>query len=670
MRSLIIALVFSSSLIACEDEAIPIPPDSGPDFSLILRDAEKIPDAIPDAPPPEWDAAPIVIDAEIDEGPPIVCTPAGAKDACQLPGLQGPCAYGERTCQITEWSHCRQVINPRMEVCNRIDDDCDGHMNEAPDASQNNTLAQPCYDAPAETLKVGICHGGVALCEDDQDFGWGYHHCEQQRTPLQEVCDGLDNDCDNSTDEEVLNACGKCGHVPDEVCDDIDNDCDNFTDEGLLNACNLCGELPDELCDYIDNDCDGQIDEGLGNCECGNPSYVPQPEVCNGMDEDCDNIIDEGPDGGPLTKLCATNTATGQIDTFERREDGPQYQGNTCRIGLAFCDSHINLNGVFEYGYFECLQEVLPGIERCDDEDNDCDGDVDEGFDQGTVAVMMIVDVSGSMDLDELEQAFTATRNTVERLFNAGAMDVCYLLAVVGNDDMPDPYLFAPAHDCVPGVNDVTGIDMTSAVTELMAGVGNGSINRGGATEYTFDALGKFFTDDLLDRDQDGQPDDEIWDTNDPANLSRSIDLSHIDHRIAVVLGDEPGQGAHWNEPQTAEAMRQSGSMVFIIGPNNGIFPGVRASYSDLIDNGAEYRMGLGNRRAGLRNEQIIIETIEEAIEEAACIQAQEEEEEEMACIDPTWFLGKDAKSVYNYDYTLTTQFFFWRWNEKLGLCL
>ena len=631
----IIMAILSTFVWSCEP--IPLRPPIPLDSSLLLvRDLEPIPDAIVDAPVPEWDAAPVVPDAEIDSGAPVVCTPAGSRDPCQIPNLLGPCAYGERTCLITEWTSCHQTINPRMEVCNHFDDDCDGHINEAPNTSQNNTLAQPCYDAPLETLKVGICHGGSAVCEEDQDFGWGYHHCREQRTPIQELCNSLDDDCDNSIDEGVLNACGECGDTPEEVCDYVDNDCDGPVDDGLLNACNDCGPVPDELCDYIDNDCDGQTDEGLGNCECGNPSYVPQPEICNGIDEDCDNIIDEGPDGGPLTMLCATDRLTGEIQVFERREDGPQYQGNTCRVGLAFCEEAVDAAGQVGLGYFECLQEILPGIERCNDADDDCDGNTDEGFEQGTVAVMMVVDVSGSMDLDELEQAFTATRNTVDRLFNAGAMDVCYLLAIVGNDDMPDPYLFAPAHDCVPGVNDVTNLDMTTAVTELMAGVGNGSVNRGGSTEYTFDALGKFFTDDLLDHDQDGQPDDELWDTNDPANLTRSIDLSHINHRIAIVLGDEPGQGAHWNEPRVAEAMRRSGSMVFIIGPNPNGFHAVRASYSDLIDNGAEYRMGLGNRRAGLRNEQIIIETIEEAIEEAACIQAQEEEEEpEMACIQP-----------------------------------
>jgi hypothetical protein len=652
----IVFLLTLVTVIACEDKPTN-PSEPEPDAAaIVLRDAQPLEDMELDHEVFEWDATPL--DAEVavtDPGPPIVCPTAGIIDSCQIPGLLGPCAYGQKICMVSEWSDCRQVVNPRRELCNRIDDDCDGHFNEAPETSQNNTLSQPCYSGPPDTLKIGICHGGLSLCEEHEDFGWGFYQCREQRPPAEERCNNLDDDCDDAIDEGVLNDCGVCGDVPEEVCDNEDNDCDGLTDEGVLNACSQCGEVPEELCDHEDNDCDGETDEGLGNCECGNPTYVPQPEVCNGLDEDCDDLIDEGPAGGPLTMLCATDVRTREINTFERREDGPQYQGNTCRVGLAFCDSHINLNGVFEYGYFECLQEVLPGVERCDQLDNDCDGDIDEGFDQGTVAVMIIVDVSGSMDLDELEQAFTATRNTVERLFNAGAMDVCYLLAVVGNDDMPDPYLFAPAHDCVPGVNDVTDIDMTSAVTELMAGVGNGSINRGGATEYTFDALGKFFTDDLLDRDQDGHPDNEFWNTNDPANLIRSIDLSHINHRIAVVLGDEPGQGAHWNEPSVAEAMRQSGSMVFILGPNPAGNPDVMASYSDLIDNGAEYRMGLGNRRAGLRNEEVIVETIEDAIEEAACIQAQEEEEEneQAMMINVSRYVYASARYFHAYDYVL-----------------
>ena len=41
-----------------------------------------------------------------------------------------------------------------------------------------------------------------------------------------ELCDGLDNDCDDAIDERVTNACGQCGAPPVEVCDELDNDCD------------------------------------------------------------------------------------------------------------------------------------------------------------------------------------------------------------------------------------------------------------------------------------------------------------------------------------------------------------------------------------------------------------------------------------------------------------
>ena len=669
----IITVALSIFTLSCEDRSAS-PWSSGPDLFLPspVRDASSDPDAIVDAGIPEWDAAvDAEVDAEVDAGPPVVCTPAGATDPCQIVNLQGPCSYGERSCLITEWSSCRQVVNPRMEVCNRMDDDCDGSINEAPGTSQNNTLSQPCYDAPLETLKVGLCVGGTRTCELDQDFGWGYHRCVGQQMPRDEACDLLDNDCDGSTDEGVTNACGqcaplpeevcdsldndcdgltdegllnacfRCGELPDETCDDIDNDCDGQVDEGFLNACGLCGDLPSELCDYIDNDCDGQVDEGLGNCECGNPTYVPQPEVCNGIDEDCDGQIDEGPNGGPLTTLCATDVLTGEINTFDRREDGPQYVGNHCRVGLAFCEERQDDEGEAEWGYFECLQEILPANERCNDIDDDCDGIPDEGFNQGTVAVMVVMDISGSMQADELNEAFTSITNTIQNLFDEGAMDICYLLAVVGNDHQFDPYLSVPAHTCVPGFDAFSNDDMSNAVSILMTNLRNGTINQGGSSENTFDAMGDFFTDDLIDWDQDGTPDDIVWNTNDPNNPVHSIDLSAMNHRIVVVMGDEPGQGDFWDEAEVVDAMRRSQGMAFIIGTPD---QWVRDSYQNLIAAGAEYYSAI-TRRAGARNERTISEAVQTAIDEAACLQEDDEEEEEevpaeeeepeMACIGP-----------------------------------
>jgi hypothetical protein len=248
----------------------------------------------------------------------------------------------------------------------------------------------------------------------------------------------------------------------------------------------------------------------------------------------------------------------------------------------------------------------------------------DENFQQGSVAVMMVVDVSGSMQNDELMAAFNATRNTVADLQAQGVQDVCYMLAVVGNDNMPDPYLQAFADNCVPGVEDppVPPIeDMQSAIVSLQGQLAGNLIDQGGASENTYDAIGNFFTDDLLDWDNDGFPDEVEWNTSRPGlNPVHTTDLSNYEHRIVVILGDERGQGVLFDEHTAAIAMSRSGGMVFIIAP-----PSVTASYSELIDNGA-VRRDLGRGFGRNDNVENITEAIVEAIEEAACINRRAEE--------------------------------------------
>ncbi|MCK6574655.1 hypothetical protein L6V77_26575, partial [Myxococcota bacterium] len=125
-----------------------------------------------------------------------------------------------------------------------------------------------------------------------------------------EVCDGVDNDCDRQVDEGLLNACGACGPVPVEVCDAVDNDCDGATDEGLLNACGTCGPAPREVCNDFDDDCNGEVDDGIGPCG--------PPEVCNALDDDGDGQVDED-----LVDLCVVAVVTSA--------EGPQGRG----LGLA-----------------------------------------------------------------------------------------------------------------------------------------------------------------------------------------------------------------------------------------------------------------------------------------------------------------------------------------------
>ncbi|MBW1811495.1 MAG: hypothetical protein JRJ87_25120, partial [Deltaproteobacteria bacterium] len=126
-------------------------------------------------------------DGAVDEG--CDCTDGESRD-CGTD--QGACQIGTQTCSEGVWGDCQAVVLPAQEICNGADDDCDGEVDEDCPCQEGDTR-------PCDTGQDGTCQPGTKTCTGNV---WG--PCEEADTPIQEVCDGEDNDCDGEIDEECI----------------------------------------------------------------------------------------------------------------------------------------------------------------------------------------------------------------------------------------------------------------------------------------------------------------------------------------------------------------------------------------------------------------------------------------------------------------------------------
>ncbi len=151
------------------------------------------------------------------------------------------------------------------EICDGRDNDCDGNVDEDIYGADQGNVGPPCA-----TPLFGPCALGFTTCLDGDEL------CEAVTTPEDEVCDGLDNDCDGRVDEDLRNNCGLCGDAPLEVCNALDDDCDGLVDE----------DDGQELCDAGETCVNGECASPCAAGECVGDTVCREGvcvSPCNGV---------------------------------------------------------------------------------------------------------------------------------------------------------------------------------------------------------------------------------------------------------------------------------------------------------------------------------------------------------------------------------------------------
>ena len=352
----------------CDDADAAVHPDSSEACDGIDNDCDGMIDDADDSLDPASRTA-FYADTD-DDG---FGTPSDVTEACDLP-----------TGHVVDATDCDDLdpaVHPdASEVCDDVDNDCDGLVDADDDSVDPATWRTFYEDLDADGY--GSSSGGREACS----------------TPVGAAASG--DDCDDTN--PAVNPAAV------EVCDaaDVDEDCDGLVDDADpsvdLSAAGLW---------YTDADADGFGDtSATGLLACDDPSdasgrFAPTADDCDdttaavhpGATEVCDAAdVDEDCDGLADDADSSTDTAT--MSKWLPDADGDTY-GDASGTALTACDDPSTSSAPYVSSSDDCDDSdpaIHPGAtEVCDadDVDEDCDGlsdDADPSLDTSTASAWYV----------------------------------------------------------------------------------------------------------------------------------------------------------------------------------------------------------------------------------------------------------------------------------------
>ena len=338
------------------------------------------------------------------------CSKIDAQKACNAGG-NAECKLKSCTCNGPGdcWHHlegdppntCNYQCDPTnggVEICDGIDNDCDGKIDAVDDLGGDPSIGVACFGSPngecatAAHQGTTVCDGGTAKCTGPNVLLQGQ---------AQETCNGKDDDCDGIVDNSPIDQGGSCGKSNNAPCTKGTFQCQ----KGVLVCVGNIDPAASETCNGVDDDCNGVIDDNpidvaapcdvtppppagaTSSCKAGATSCVGGTIVCQGSVKPSPGAQD----GCAIDANC-DGQLTGQPDLSSDSANCGKC-GNDCNANavhaLYACQAGACVFQQCEKGYYDLSNpkdgkceyacNYVQAQETCNGMDDNCDGQIDEG---------------------------------------------------------------------------------------------------------------------------------------------------------------------------------------------------------------------------------------------------------------------------------------------------